>query len=220
MDGTIPHAYMDQVYLGWVDRRVWCSVPYGAAETERTHSFVYDPKSKSWTRYDLAAGPFVEAFDLPLASIQNANRVFDLTGNDGLDDFDQSTNTHIDSYYRTAWLDMRQPAVKKRWRGMEAVLRGGADSFITVSTYLDYNQADTQGSFSMSLASGGSDLTWDTDDWDENSWSSGSQYDSIVKGQGFGTARSVSLLFDGPATDNVEWGVNGFALKYQNKRVR
>lgn len=228
-DGTIPKTYINRVHLGWVNKRLWLSVPYGTTATDRTHTFVYDPvvgKRGAWMLYDLPMGPFTTALNGRFFSGvrpggANAGWVVELDAATAAayDNF-SGTNVHITSRWRSPWFDASQPAVKKRWRRMEAVLQGGVVGDITVQVYTDYDQSAVVKEFFLSATGSGSNGIWDTSNWDSAAWArSNTVYDVIDQGSSFGIARSVSLVFNGPPT-NVQWGVDGFTLKYIPRKVR
>lgn len=59
-DGDIPDAYNAEITVGWLNRRVWVNVPWGAS-TKNARSFVLTPgKQGGWTQYDTPFGPMVE----------------------------------------------------------------------------------------------------------------------------------------------------------------
>lgn len=67
-DGRVSVDHTDKVQVGWLNRRVWVSVPWELSTT-RNRTFVFDPfigkkQSGAWTVYDLPLGPFL-AFSPP-----------------------------------------------------------------------------------------------------------------------------------------------------------
>lgn len=61
-DGSIPDVYQNKIRVGFLNRKVWVSVPWDlTADNSRT--FVFDPalgKTGGWTAYDRGFGPMIE----------------------------------------------------------------------------------------------------------------------------------------------------------------
>src|SRR5690606_3612291 len=123
-DGRISAGRMDEVVVGWLNRRLWVSVPYEGSST-RNLVFVYDPfasKKVAWTQYDLEVGPvlnFAAPGDapLPLAAPSTESQLLEV------DKYGRSTDdfgagpVHIDAHYVTRWWSngRNNQVVKKRW---------------------------------------------------------------------------------------------------------
>ncbi len=59
-DGDIPDAFQSEITVGWLGRRVFVGVPWGAS-TKNARTFVLTPgKGNGWTQYDLPLGPMLE----------------------------------------------------------------------------------------------------------------------------------------------------------------
>lgn len=59
-DGDIPDAYHAQATVGWLNRRVWLSVPWNESTTN-SRTFILTPgKGGGWTMYDRGFGPFLQ----------------------------------------------------------------------------------------------------------------------------------------------------------------
>lgn len=121
------------------------------------------------------------------------------------------TPRHIDAWYRTFWVDQNQPAQRKRWKRMEAVMRGGNVSLLPVEVFTNYNATAWKKTFVLQTS-----VPTPSDSWNANP---GGEYDVIDRGSALGLARSVSLRVHGPAT-NEAWAVDALVLKYKPKRIR
>ena len=62
-DGSIPQAYVNQVRVGWLNRRVWLSVPWGSAATTNNRTFLFDPTLNegqgAFVAYDVGFNAFL-----------------------------------------------------------------------------------------------------------------------------------------------------------------
>lgn len=226
-DGRISAGRMDEAVVGWLNRRLWVSVPYEGSTT-RNHVFVYDPfasKQGAWTQYDLAVGPFLNftapgSLSVPLAAHSTASRVVQV------DVFGKSTDdvgdgeTHIDAHYVTRWWDNDAQVVKKRWKRPEILLLGGQEAQVTVDVFRDWDLSSVKKSFHLNTTLDDTEAIWDQSNWDEAVWAGeGGDRGELERGSPLGNARSVALRFTGPATDN-HWRVDALTMKWVSKRVR
>ena len=238
-DASIPPGSVDDVHIGWVEKRLWVAVPWAEKPAlTRGTTFVHDPNlgpKGAWTQYDLPCGPFAKTHysDLYLSAIEGTSAVFKLdVQNQYFDNLNDGEQTLINAYYRTKWIDLDQPAVKKRWRRAEAVLQVENGYELPVVTYRDYDASVNYKNFKFigngptgSLASG----VWDISDWDDATWAISDRAGDVDRGANLGVARAVSLKVGGPVqtipdenglTAPVFWGVDALVLKYVPRRVR
>lgn len=231
-DGGLPDTDSWRVHLGWGRNRLWVAVPW-AGSVGRVRCFVLDPYSGgmgAWTQYGLGVGPFFE-WERPdgttrfLSGLTGSGRVLVLEEPPMFeevwaDDFGDGPE-HIFSYYRTRWVDDRQPAVKKRWKRPQLVI-GETDSLspIRVDLFRDWNKDTVIRTFRVvPTAIGTFGLVWDQGNWDEHPWDGDAVVARDVRGSPLGTSKSVQLLFIGPDTD-TRWGVSGLVLKYFARPLR
>lgn len=226
-DGRISSGRMDEVQVGWLNRRLWVSVPWEGSAT-KNRVFVYDPfcgKEGAWTFYDLAVGPFLSlptagSGDTPLAASVGTSYVVQLEVFDLATDNYGGGAAHIDSYYTTRWWDLGHPLVKKRWKRPEVVLLAGQDAVIPVNVLRDYDPTFHFKTFNLNTTADSAEAEWDVDDWDDALWGrEGGERNVVERGSPLGNARAVSLKFNGPAT-NVPWRVDALSMKWIAKRVR
>lgn len=239
-DGSIPASAIDDVELGWVENRLWVSVPWDELPgIPRGYTFVFDPRLKqtgSWTKYSLQAGPYARGHrnEDYLAYIYGTNTVFRLDVHDQFYDYISGTITPINAYYRTKWVDIGEPAVKKRWRRTEAVLQVDQAYDLPVTSYSNYDPSIAVKNFifrpSESGTSTGLDV-WDDPDakWDEATWARTGNYGFVDRGANLGVSRSVCLKVGGEVRSTpkagqtqapVFWGVDALILKFVPRRVR
>lgn len=241
-DGDIPRLQVDNVDLGWVENRLWVSVPWADNPTPpRGVTFVFDPYLKmggSWTKYSLELGPYSRGHrnDDYLAYVYGTNRVFKLDVNGQFfDNLGPVLGTKpIDAWYRTRWVDLGEPAIKKRWRRTEALLQVDQAYELPVFSYSDYDSTISVKNFkfiSEGSPSGGDDGVWDDpdSDWDTASWARSGVHGYVDRGSTLGIARAVSLKVGGKVLTvaapgetqaPVFWGVDALIFKYVPRRVR
>ena len=249
-DGSIPSGLLDNVRMGWVRNRLWLSVPWDTDPTiPRLYTFVFDPfvnKGGAWTRYDLQAGPYLRNHRLEqfLAALWGAsNLVFKLDVNEHyMDDYGPELGVRpIDAYLRTRWVDLDQPAVKKRWRRLEAVLQVETPYELPVVAYGNYNPSVVRKNFKFTPRIGDdteSDEKWDTATWrgtasgvdvGDMKWSVDNiRYGEVDRGANLGVARAVSVKVGGPVLSApdlgpqvpVLWGCDSLIFKFVPRRVR
>ena len=232
VDGTVNMASIGVSQVGWVNGRLWVSVPHTGSSVPN-YTYVLDPeigREGAWVRYSRGFGPFRTSFDATgrteLAGDPTGTRILSLESQTEFDTVG-STATHIDSYYRTAFIDGGAPTRKKRWKRPEFVLRGSTESEILVEVSKDYDPSVAPRSFTIIQAADGTGLVWDDGvggggDWDDDVWArSDGDYDVIRRGASIGNARAVSLKIIGPrGSSNKDWGVNAVTLKFIPRPVR
>lgn len=186
--GDISPAASTHVHVGWVNRRVWVSVPYkGSAKRNRT--FVYDPTIKAWTAHDLAIGAYAEwevsgRDTVHLAAHATERRVLELERLTNTDNFD-GTEKPIAARLRTAWVDLGNPAMRKRWKRPQIVLKGGTSADIFVKVYRDWDPTYFTRTFNIDTEADGPAVAvpivdgtgtvvdgtgWDTAQWNVAQW--------------------------------------------------
>jgi hypothetical protein len=248
-DGDIPRLQTDKVDMGWVNNRLWVSVPWADDPTPpRGVTFVLDPNLKtggSWTKYSLKLGPYSRGYRTvdSLAYVYGTNLVFkvDVVGQ-YFDNFGPELGIKpIDAWYQTRWVDLGEPSIKKRWRRTEALMQVDQGYDLPVVSYSDYDPTVTVKSFKFNAvgsSSGVNDAIWDDPDSDwvspsinpgATKWAKSGVYGYVDRGQTLGIARSVSLKVGGQVLSAAEpgevqapvfWGVDALLFKYVPRRVR
>jgi hypothetical protein len=241
-DGSIPSSLVDNVDLGWVENRLWVSVPWADLPAiPRGVTFVFDPflrQGGSWTKYSLQAGPYARGHRTEnyLSYLHGTNKIYRLDNQDQY--YDNmgvgSATVPINAYYRTRWVDLNEPAVKKRWRRTEAVMQVDQGYDLPVISYANYDPSTPVKNFIFRATQSGTSTgvdVWDgpTAEWDESLWARSGNYGYVDRGANLGVARSVSLKVGGEvlsvadptvAQAPVFWGVDALILKFVPRRVR
>jgi hypothetical protein len=204
------------------------SVPYNGG-TPRDYVFVLDPqlgKHGSWTAYDLEVGPFLEwsppgAATTFLAAHVGGTQVLSLDNTDvAYDDFGAGA-VHIDSYYRTRWVDLGQPALPKRWKRPQIVVKGGEPAVIGVEAFSDYDPTRIRRNFTITTTADATGMVWGTGQWGTGLWASGGGdgRNQVERGSPLGNGKAIALKFRGPTT-NHDWSVDAISFTYIPKKVR
>lgn len=227
-ENYITDSVSGEIKMGYGKQRVWLSVPWrGSLTCNRV--FVLTPhlnKNGAWTQYDLPLGPFLEykpaqsEESFLIAGHVGNKRVVKLEQNISTDYYD-GTNHHIDAYYRTPWIDMGQPAVRKRWKRPEALLMDGRESEIRVEVYKDFDPSKMTRTFTFNTSASGNDvLVWGVGKWGQKMWGAqDTEHFVLDKGSSLGNGRAVSLKVMSPP-NNVPWGVNALVMKVIPRPVR
>lgn len=176
-DGFIPEEFSGGIALGYVNRNVWCAIPWQGSAVN-TRVLVYDPwiwkhrymrfLEGPWYAYSLPIGSFCQQTSPSglqyLASHSSAARVGQLEQVGDTDNWGSGTTSTMNSYYVTDWFDMGQEAMFKRWRRPEFVMRQGTSSTIQVDVSRDYDPDNVYATWFIeqtATATGG--LVWDID---------------------------------------------------------
>lgn len=241
-ENDIPRSQTENVDMGWINNRLWVSVPWAdEPAAPRGVTFVLDPNLKSggsWTKYSLKLGPYSVGYRTidSLGYIHGTNLVFklDVVGQyfDNLGPVEGIDTIY--AWYRTRWIDLGQPSVKKRWRRTEALLQVDEGYDLPVVSYSNYDNVTTiknfkftSGESSFSNVSG----VWDdpASDWDSAQWAQSGLHGHLDRGSTLGVARSVALKIGGQVMTVAEvgeiqapafWGVDALIFKYVPRRVR
>lgn len=226
MDGNdIRRDRLDTVCMGWVENRVWLSVPW---ETTDRRVFVYDPslsKEGSWTAYELMVGPVMGIIEAGAVAADMGGSVLRLEVDDQpYDSFTvPATQTHIGSHYVTPWIDAGEVAIRKRWRRPWFVFLGETNDQIEIGVYTDYNGASRRKTFFESVAAQGEASYWDdpTIKWDDPGlvWGGDGNLHQIERGSTLGLAHSVQLRFRGPES-NASWGLDNITFTFIPRKLR
>lgn len=236
-DARIASTNLLKITVGWLNRRVWVSVPWEGSSTN-ARTFVLDPSltrrgrgssrqnaEGGWTAYDLPLGPML-SWQPPntgatyLACHANASHVLKLHQTTTTDDLGAGA-VNIESYYTTRWIDAGEPAAIKRWRRPEVILRGGETLQLGVDLWHNYNGATIKRSDTINTeAPTSGDLVWGTGLWGTGVWGGDdTSSEEIHKLSPLGRSRSVRLRFRGP-TPSLDWQVDSLALKYIPRRIQ
>lgn len=255
-NGDISSGAGTKVQLGWGNRRLWVSVPWQGSAT-RSRTFVYDPTlgdAGAWTQYDLPLGPYLEwsppgARSHFVAAQTATKTVIEL---DLLTDSDNFTGTDltIASRLRTGWVDLGNPAVTKRWKRPQIVLKGGTSANVYVKVYKDYDPTHFVRQFTVDTTADGADIAvpvidtetgivtgsgWDSALWDTATWGRGTTGGggTIPDRGGAESLRRNEIHRGSPLgtakaialefigpTTEAAWGVDSLTFKYKPRKVR
>lgn len=238
-DNTIPHAYVPNVTMGWLDSRLFVAVPWRSSTTN-TRTFVFDPlcgKEGAWYLYRYGSdsapidiGPMLEWGE---ATSTGANRflaignggtyLYYLMSANGTTDTVASgpTTTTFSSYLTTAFFAAGKPGLKKRWRRPTFVVDATTTVTLGVSVYADYKSLTAKSTNSVLVTSAaGGGAVWGEFTWGAFTWGPAAEKDQqIVRGTGFGSAYTIALKISA-APASPAWGLNLIDFRYIPKTIR
>lgn len=235
VSGDINPVAVDKIYVNYVNRRVWVSVPYNLGTTVNypSVSFVYDPtvsQRGAWLMFSTfdgrgAAGgcTFIERNGSTRHIIVHPNepRVLEVDLYGVAFDNVAGVDSQFSSLYRTRFIDAGSYSQKKMFRRPDIVAKqNSTESTIGIRAFGDYEEAETGGirTYTVTIPASGSGMTWGLSNWGVSNWGPSNRGSQIVTGRSIGLARSVQLEFTGPT--GQPWGINSYTLKYNPRRVK
>jgi len=233
----VPVTAYSNVWLGWMDRRLWASIPYDPdaldPPVEPVATFVFDPligDNGAWTRFEGAdkhpPAPYVNhtsSADAPmLAFCRTMPHAILLNARDDSMDNAGGTPMGFRSYIRTSWFDAGMPSLKKSWRRPDYIFRNlRGELVVNVDEFIDFNHEQVKRSSLVEI-----DATYDGDVWGgaqlwgDGIWGSTSESleAQIKRGTTLGLARAVALRLS--AVEGSRWGLNAIVNKYRPRKLR
>lgn len=220
-DGRIPSASLNDVTVGWGNKRVWVGVPWRDASQGRT--LMYDPQIDCWSAYSFRAAAVVPVYPSNAADYCMAVAYHSSSPTTGrvvtLDDTGSSQDLgsySIPAFFQTRWVDGTDPVLKKRFRRCGFVFNGNQ---LNVKAYTSYRMESSVKSFSVKGKTSADGGSWG-ENWGSMVWSSGEGRDDLETKEGvsIGSGTSMSLVVSCPLDTN--WGVSAVTVKYIPKRRR
>lgn len=174
-DSRIPAQFQSNITLEWINRLLYCAVPMDGSTTNN-RVLVYNPwiwkhrymrfLEGPWYPFSIPAGQMLEMNQpgsniIHLASHSSVATVGQLEQSGAADQWFGQPATPIPAYYTTRWYDVGSPAVIKRWRHPDIVMRGGMTAPLQVDIKRDYDASRTYKTFFLAgQAAPTSALTW------------------------------------------------------------
>ena len=248
-NGVTIGARLYSIFLGWVGRRLYVSLPLVASDatTVCSHSYVYDPEINAWTVFRYASTVsgvryyrgFQGFFSLSGANtastsgaivdyawepINTTSLVTLESTTTGADTSAYSGTEKIEAFYQTAWMDMENPALVKSWKRPTIVVDSeGTDYVLQLYGYKDYSVQGIPVDFVIGNPASipTTNSVWGTGVWNTAKWAvaTGDRLD-IEKGARLGRATSVSLKIVGPVGSTIRWAVSAIVWKFIPKRMK
>jgi hypothetical protein len=239
-DGRIGFANPPQ--LTWGNNKLYVSVDWvlaGATTVRRT--LIFDPSlgdEGAWTLTDIDAGPLYTLRPpngdpvVMGGCVANTGSVIHVDDEDDrvTDNYLASTEVHINSHFRTPWVEGKNAIVKKRWGKPRMITLAKSSLTLGVQIYKDYDTAQASKRFDVEIAGRTSSSVWGTAVWDDSAVGSatiaiwGADAEATVADvkrlPTLGTAKAISMRIDGPTVTNNSWEVNALAFTYTPRRLR
>jgi hypothetical protein len=220
--------------VSWIGRRAWLSLPFddNNVAVYPTRTYVFDPSIGSGGAYTQFASQdgygLVGGCDWTDDNFENYRVVCHPTQPHVLkvdlykeeQDVIGGVSAYFTSYYRTGWVDGGSYAQKKVFRRPDIVFKQvDTQRIVNVKIYHNYEEAtgNERKQFDVTLSSDGVGAYWGTDLWGTGVWGVSSEGVTVRAGRNIGLARSVQLLFTGPA--NGGWGIDSITYKFNNRKV-
>jgi hypothetical protein len=232
-NNQINDAATSTISVSYINRRVWLSLPYSkvTTPTSPTVNLVFDPSIGQRGAYTmlstgdgfglLGGCDFISSSGATsgLGIHPSIPRVLRVDAFESEKDLLATVETNFTSYYRTGWVDGRSYTNKKMWRRPDIVVKQGDTArVIDVKVFHDFEEAigNERKDFNITVDVQSQGLYWDIGNWDDN-WGAKAEGGIVVRGSNLGLARSVQLLFTGPA--GLSWGIDSIAYKFNTRKV-
>lgn len=231
--GYINDSAIDEVYVNYINRRIWVSVPYSESATVDypTVSFVLDPtvsQRGAWLMFQTADE---RALSGGCSFIKENGETLHVGAHSTLPNV-LSVDIHGQSYdnitgidyqfvsrYRTRWVDMGSYSQRKMFRRPDVVIKQNAvEQVINLRVYGNYEESESgqMTNYDITVPAASSGMLWGTSLWGSE-WGGSNTGSQVIKGRSIGLARSVQLEFVGPV--GTSWGINSYTLKYNPRKV-
>lgn len=240
---------IDNSWLGWVGRRLWCSLPYlddPPPPQDACTVFVFDPSLSepgSWVMFrgaeqlppgmPLVPGPYMERTDADqntplIACGRRFAYLLQLEANasNAKDEQPPGTPLAFATRFRTKWLDAGAPTWRKSWRRPDFLLRGMTfDTAVNVQVFHDLDNYNAERSFVVTYTPDNFLAVYGTDGvrphfvWGDGTLYGGSDQTSSVE-RGGTMGRAGAVQLLCVGAAGVTWGLNGIIFKFVPRRFR
>lgn len=225
----------NDIFLGWIDQKLWATFPYQMDGPNTQRMFVWDPTLSdggAWTKFSSvsAVGPYAQgghggAGSFKLAAARLYPSVMDLEGNeDAIDTYDLDSLPDVvvgfPSWYTTSWQYANTPDLKKSWRRPTLIVKDRTDPYqLRVDVYRDYDETTVTRSKVLSVTPSIEPILWGSFVWGDGTiYSAGAKGSKLLKGFNFGSARAIQAKVVGQS--ERRWGVDAIILKFIPRRMR
>lgn len=234
VDNEITRAAVSNVWLGWIRRRLWVSVPRlednKPTATDATSAFVFDTEvgEGAWMQFKGSPrppGPYMERpitdADIPLLAFsRNAPHALILDSREDPNDNVGTTLTPYVTRITTGWIDAGAPTHRKSWRRADFIVNGlQQPTEIQVSVFHNYDGLNPQRQFTIAFDPAPKDALWNQFSWNDGTkYMRGPSPTAIERGSTMGRAGTVRLRARGQ--DGMRWGFQGVIVKFIPRRFR
>lgn len=223
----------DEIYVNFVNRRVWLSMPYSTTDsfTYPSVSFVFDAsigRAGAWTMFSTADGKgasggctFIsdDSTNFHLIVHPTKPQVLRVDLYTQTQDDIEGTSSPFPSRYRTRWQDGGNYSQKKMFRRPDIVAKQTTpNTNLKMNIFRDYEEANIIRSYDVGLPESSGGMVWGVSNWGEASWGAPNYGSELINGNNLGLARSVQVEFEGPLARS--WGINSYTLKYSPRRIK
>ena len=236
-DGRVNAAQIGRTTCGWMDQRLWVSVPWRDDDVN-TRVFVFDPllgQGGGWYQY--AYGNYTDADPFKNASVtfglgamnefrpidgqihylavgSGGHHLFRVECDDDLyDKVGPDDNRAFSSALQTSWYRVGLAGAQKRFRRPRFVLDAQSSATVNTTVFRNYETSFQPRHMSLSVKTSANGIVWGQANWGEGDWSGDESRDQVVvRGRALGAAYAVSFLFSGEREtvwdgDGSLWGL-------------
>lgn len=227
--GELNPAQINKMFMGFLNRRVWWSVPYERAvtATDCRSTFVYDVSLDAWTLYNDAngdgLGPFATGGNqgnnaLLLAAHRTLGYLLNVDYRyDALDTI-ATVDVGFPTLYASRWLHAGFPALPKSWKRPDYVVSEEQSPWtLTVDVMINYDESNPRSTHAITVGIGGGGL-WGTGLWGTGTWGGTPRGAHTERGGSIGLAKSLQLRFNGQV--GKAWGLNAVVCKFKPRRFK
>jgi len=238
IDNQIIRASLDNVFLGWMNRRLWVSLPYLAdgGATDATSAFVFDFEvgQGAWMQFrgadGLAPGPYMERpvsdLDVPMLAFSRAQKhAIQLDARENATDLVNGTGPQpFIPVIRTRWIDAGAPTHRKSWRRPDFLVTANqVETELQVQVFHNLDHVTPQRAFTVSFTPADTTPLWNHFNWNDGTvYRRGQPTTSIERGATMGRAGAIQVrTTTAPATSlGKSWGFDGIITKFIPRRFR
>lgn len=220
--GKIKHGGSHR--LMWSDGRLYMSLEAGDSEDVDRWLFIWDPATRSFTRYDRQPTDMIHWSKIG----SDGDPLFLEPSDINLYRFDQDYQTdtdnvgtnRIDAYYRTSWLRAGETATKKRWKRPRVTAASTTEATMRVRVFYDFNDESYERQQEFPILAPEDASLWGTFTWGTDPWSAAAdELYEFKRLPSSGSAYAISYEFSSP--DSLgRWWVDSIAVPFRRKQVR
>lgn len=231
-DNEITSQAVSNVWLGWMGRRLWASLPVlgDGNATDATSAYVLDLDvgTGAWMQFKgvpRPPGPYMERpmtnQDIPLLAFsRNAPHCLILDARDVPLDKVGAVEKGFPTRLRTGWIDAGAPTHRKSWRRPDFIVNGlHQPTDIQVTVFHNFDHLNPQRQFLVPFSPAPMPALWNNFNWNDGTlYARGPTSTSVERGSTMGRAGAVQLQAHGPS--GMPWGFQGVIVKFIPRRFR
>lgn len=220
--GKIQHGGRHRVRF--MDGRIWMRLEAGSGEDVNYWTFLYDPLTYTFTRYDKVISdlfwwPRIGVDAQALFFFENSDALYSYDRANLKDDDEDGVVQRIDGYYKTAWIDAGETATRKRWKRPRVTASADSATTLNIEVFLDNDTDNVKRFLTMPVTVPADTSLWGTAVWGDSWYAPSDQYYNFDKLGAAGTGYNIQFKFS--SDDNPgRWSVDQLAVPFRRKQVK